>query len=59
MEKQSALRNAGLAKKMASLFGASRETVKVEMLFTSEVMTFIRKIENAHQKAADSKLVFG
>ena len=59
MEKQATFGNADLAKKMASRFGMSSESVKVEMRYTKEVQTFIRKVEEAHQKASKSKLVFG
>ena len=59
MEKQSTFGNADLARKMAAQFGTSQETVKVEMRYAKEDETFIRKVEEAHQKAANSKLVFG
>jgi hypothetical protein len=59
MEKQSTFGNADLAKKMASQFGTSQESVKVDMRYAKEVQTFIRKVEDAHNKAAESKLVFG
>lgn len=58
MEKHATFGNADLAKKMASQFG-SRQAVKVDMRYTKEVQTFIRKVEEAHQKAANSTLVFG
>ena len=59
MEKQATFGNADLAKKIASQFGTSQETVKAEMRYTKEVRTFIRKVEEAHKKAAESKLSFG
>jgi len=59
MEKQATFGNAELARKMASQFGTNLETVKVDMRYAKEVQTFIRKVEEAHQKAAESTLVFG
>jgi hypothetical protein len=44
---------------MATQFGTNRESVKVDMRYAKEVQTFIRKVEEAHQKAAKSTLVFG
>jgi hypothetical protein len=59
MEKQSTFGNADLARKMADKFGTSQESVKVDMRYAKEVQAFIRKVEDAHKKAAKSKLVFG
>lgn len=59
MERQPTFGNTELAKKMVSMFGTSQESVVVKMRFEEEVRIFIRKIEEAHQKAAKSKLVFG
>jgi hypothetical protein len=59
MKKPATFGNADLAKKMASRFGTSQELVQVEMRYAEEVRLFIRKVEEAHKKAADSKLVFG
>ena len=59
MEKQATFGNADLAKKMAARFGKNKEAVQVEMRYAKEVGLFIRKVEEAHKKAADSKLVFG
>jgi len=59
MKKQGTFGNADLAKKIASQFGTTQETVKIEMRYTKVVQNFIRKIDEAHQKAAESKLTFG
>jgi hypothetical protein len=59
MEKQATFGNTDLAKKIASQFGTNQDTIKVEMRYTKEVHAFLRKIDEAHQKAANSKLVFG
>ena len=59
MKKQGTFGNADLAKKIASQFGTTQETVKAEMRYTKEVQTFIRKVNEAHKKAAESKLKFG
>lgn len=59
MKKQATFGNADLARTMAAQFGTSQETVKVKMRYAKEIETFIRKVEEAHQKAADSELAFG
>lgn len=59
MEKHATFGNADLAKKIAAQFGTSQDTVKVEMRYTKEVQAFLRKIDDAHEKAANSKLLFG
>lgn len=58
MEKQATFGNADLARKMATQFGTSQDTVKVDMRYAKEVQTFIRKVEEAHKKAAESTLTF-
>jgi pyrroline-5-carboxylate reductase len=59
MKKQGTFGNADLAKKIASQFGTTQEAVKAEMRYTKVVQTFIRKVDEAHKKAAESKLKFG
>lgn len=58
MKKQSTFGNTDLAKKMASKFGTSQDSVQVEMRYAREVLIFLRKVEEARKKAAKSKLVF-
>ena len=58
MEKHTTFGNADLARKMAMQFGTGSQPVKVDMRYTKEVQNFIRKVEEAHQKAASSALVF-
>jgi len=43
---------------MEKQFGESKKQVKVEMQYEKEVQAFIKKIEEARQKAAKSKLIF-
>ncbi len=59
MKKQGTFGSADLAKKIASQFGAPQEKVKAEMRFTKVVQTFVRKVDDAHKKAAESNLKFG
>lgn len=59
MKKQGTFGNSDLAKKIATQFGSTQETVKVEMRYTKIVQTFIRKVNEAHKKAAKSDLKFG
>ncbi len=58
MGKQAAFGNVDLARKMASRFGSDREPIRVKMRYAKEILKFIRKIDKAHKKAAQSKLVF-
>lgn len=59
MEKKATFGNAELAREMAARFGEAHEAVKVEMNFSTEVESFVRKIEIARRQAANSTLVFG
>ncbi|RJX20398.1 MAG: hypothetical protein C4575_06575 [Desulforudis sp.] len=58
MGKNATFGNADLAKKIASQFGTTQETVKAKMRYTKVVQDFIRKVDEAHKKAATSKLTF-
>jgi 5S rRNA maturation endonuclease (ribonuclease M5) len=58
MEKLTTFGNAELAKKMASQFGA-KKSVQVKMRYAKEAAKFIQKVEEAHEKAANSVLLFG
>ena len=58
MDNRSTFGNAALAQKMASRFGAEPRTVQVRMRYAREVRKFIDKVEDAHRKAGNSKLVF-
>lgn len=58
MVKQHTFGNADLARKMTSRFGTGGEALKVKMQYTKEVRSFISKIEEAHKKAAQSKIKF-
>lgn len=59
MKKQGTFGNTDLAKKVASQFGRPQDAVEAKMRYTKVVQTFIRKVDEAHQKAAKSKLKFG
>jgi pyrroline-5-carboxylate reductase len=59
MKEQGTFGNSDLAKKIASKFGTTQETVNAEMRYTKVVQTFIRKVDEAHRKAAESTLKFG
>ncbi len=59
MKKHGTFGNANLANKITSQFGSSKESVKAEMRYTKVVQTFVRKVDEAHKKAAESKLKFG
>lgn len=59
MKKHATFGNTDLAKKIASQFGTTQDSVKAEMRYTKVVQTFIRKVDEAHRKASKSKLAFG
>lgn len=59
MTKRATFGNAVLAGKLTARFGTKKEGKNVEMQHVSQVREFIRKAEEVHQKAANSKLVFG
>ncbi len=59
MKKQATFGNVTLAKKMVSRFGTEQETFKIKLRYSKEVQKFLSKMNNAHEKAANSKLFFG
>ncbi len=48
----------GVVKKLEKLFGDSAKTMTIEMRPCKDVPRFIRKVEDAHKKAAKSRLNF-
>lgn len=46
-------------RKKATRFGKNQEAVQGEMRFAKEVRQFLMKVDEAHKKAAKSKLIFG
>lgn len=56
MEKLSPSQN--LAEEIKKLFGDKAKKVNIPMLYEEEVNDFVMKIEEAHQKAAESNLKF-
>lgn len=57
-ETSKTFRNIDFTKKVVAKFGGTQDSVKVKMRYTEAVQTFLRKIEEAHEKAATSKLTF-
>ena len=55
-EKLAKFGNAEIARKMAAQFGTGCKSIPVELIYTKEVSVFLLKIEEAHQKAAESTL---
>lgn len=51
--------NEKFAKKLKKLFGDEVKEVKIDLLYQEEVNKYIMEIEEAHKKAAHSKLMFG
>lgn len=47
-----------LAKAMKKAFGSKTKAFTLEIKYQREVGDFVRKIEDAHRQAAESKLVF-
>ena len=47
-----------IARELTKQFGTSGNPIKVEMKYTREIGSFIKKVESAQRSAASSKLVF-
>ena len=47
-----------IAKEMMRVYGNQTKVIKVEMLHKDAIKNYVMKIEEAHQKAAHSKLKF-
>lgn len=47
-----------IIKELKQKYGNRAKEVKIEMLYEEEVKNYVMKIEEAHKKAAESKLRF-
>ena len=47
-----------IAKEMMRVYGKKTKTIKVAMLHKDVIQSYVMKIEEAHKKAANSKLKF-
>jgi len=47
-----------IAKRMKRIYGSRTKEVKIELLHEKEVRDYVMSIEEAHKKAAKSKLTF-
>ena len=47
-----------IAKEMKSIFGSRAKVEKISMRNKGEIKKYVMKIEEAHKKAAESKLKF-
>ncbi len=47
-----------IAKEMRKIYGSSTRVVQIDMRHEEEVRKYVMKIEEAHKKAAKSKLTF-
>lgn len=47
-----------IAREMQKIYGKKAKVVKIEMRHEDEVKNYVMKIEDAHRKAAKSKLLF-
>ena len=47
-----------IARAMKKIYGSSTKVVKIDMRHEEEVRKYVMKIEEAHKKAAESKLTF-
>jgi hypothetical protein len=57
-EKLSIFTSPEIAKEAIKAFATETHTTKVQMKYTREIKSFIRKMETAHKRTAKSKLVF-
>jgi len=55
---QSIFSSPAIAKEMKRIYGTSTKVVKIDMHHEEEVRKYVMKIEEAHKKAAESKLTF-
>jgi HPt (histidine-containing phosphotransfer) domain-containing protein len=58
MNEASKFTSSKLAQEIVRVFGSRAKTFKVEIKHQREVGDFVRKIEAAHKRAENSKLVF-
>lgn len=47
-----------IARKMKRIYGSSAKVVKINIRHAGEVRAYVKKIEEAHKKAAKSELSF-
>jgi hypothetical protein len=47
-----------IAKKLVAVYGSNAKKVKIKMLHEKEVWDYVMSIEEAHKKAAKSKITF-
>ncbi len=47
-----------IAKEMERIYGGKTEVIRMEIRHEEEVDSYVAEIEEAHNKAADSKLTF-
>ena len=55
---QSMFSSPAIAKEMKRIYGSRTEVVRIDMRHEEEVRKYVMKIEEAHKKAAESKLTF-
>ena len=55
---QSTFSSPAIAKEMKKIYGSRAREVKIDMRHEEEVRKYVMKIEEAHKKAAESKLTF-
>lgn len=58
MEESTTFSSPAIAKKMERVYGSSAKRVKIELLHEKEVKDYVMSIEEAHKKAAKSKITF-
>jgi hypothetical protein len=56
--KQSTFSSPIIAQEMERIYGSDTKRVKIKMRHEDEVKKYVMKIEDAHKKAAKSKLAF-
>jgi hypothetical protein len=56
--KRTTFSSPAIAKAMERVYGNSTKVVKIEMQHAEEVKKYVMEIEEAHKKAANSKLAF-
>lgn len=56
--KEAVFSSPAIAKQMQKKYGSSAKVVKINIKHADAVRTYVKKIDEAHKKAAGSKLFF-
>jgi hypothetical protein len=58
MSKGNVFASPAIAEEMKKVYGREVESLEIDTQYDAEITEFVRMIDEAHKKTADSKLVF-